>query len=237
MALLPILYLALLAVAGTAQQHPQLHQQQHQQPLKDTFDLISALKTAEIIPNIIDTFTPKLTLNISWKHATASTGNTVDPQDLQEPPNITLSTYNSAIASPDDSLRHEVAKLKDMQLTLALTDPDAPSHTNPEWSEMCHWITTLPPPNTATTTVAHKEWSAIMPYKPPGPPPKTGKHRYVFVLLAPSNRTTEPLDLTLPGNRQYWGYGKKGEGVRRWAGENGLFVIGANFVYAQNAEQ
>ena len=29
-------------------------------------------------------------------------------------------------------------------LTIALTDPDAPSRLDPRWSEMCHWIAKLP---------------------------------------------------------------------------------------------
>jgi phosphatidylethanolamine-binding protein (PEBP) family uncharacterized protein len=28
--------------------------------------------------------------------------------------------------------------------TVALTDPDAPSRKDPGWSEMCHWIVTVP---------------------------------------------------------------------------------------------
>ena len=28
--------------------------------------------------------------------------------------------------------------------TVALTDPDAPSRKEPEWSEMCHWIVIIP---------------------------------------------------------------------------------------------
>jgi phosphatidylethanolamine-binding protein (PEBP) family uncharacterized protein len=28
--------------------------------------------------------------------------------------------------------------------TVALTDPDAPSRKHPEWSEICHWIVTIP---------------------------------------------------------------------------------------------
>jgi hypothetical protein len=31
-----------------------------------------------------------------------------------------------------------------MGFTVALTDPDAPSRKNPEWSEMCHWIVIVP---------------------------------------------------------------------------------------------
>lgn len=67
-----------------------------------------------------------------------------------------------------------------------------------------------------------------MPYKAPGPPKKTGKHRYVFFVFVPANRTTDPLDLTKPEDRQHWGYEFDGErvGVQKWALENGLAPIG-----------
>lgn len=78
-----------------------------------------------------------------------------------------------------------------------------------------------------------------MPYKAPGPPPKTGAHRYVFVALAPVNGTTERLDLRAPAGRMRWGFenGAAGVGVREWARANGLGVVGANFVYAQHKKQ
>jgi phosphatidylethanolamine-binding protein (PEBP) family uncharacterized protein len=98
----------------------------------------------------------------------------------------------------------------DIQLTIALTDPDAPSRQNPKWSQMCHWIATdvrlstssddeLLPSNSHRNKHHHRSLTEIMPYKPPGPPPKTGRHRYVFVALAPLNGTTERLDLSVPG--------------------------------------
>lgn len=67
-----------------------------------------------------------------------------------------------------------------------------------------------------------------MPYKPPGPPEKTGKHRYVFLVFEPANATTQPLNLTKPKDRQHWGYEYHGErvGVRDWAVENGLIPVG-----------
>ena len=74
-------------------------------------------------------------------------------------------------------------------------------------------------------------------YKPPGPPPKTGKHRYVFLVFAPRNGTTEALHLSVPKDRQHWGMGKKGGGVRDWAEANELVPVAANFVYAKNKKQ
>ncbi|KAI7651489.1 hypothetical protein KC318_g15658, partial [Hortaea werneckii] len=228
-----LLVLAFVAAAST--------QQQDQQPLIGKHGLISSLKKAEIIPTVLDSFHPKLALDISWKHATAHVGNTVDPDRLQKPPKTTLSSLNHG---EDTSETSPLLKPEEMQLTISLTDPDAPSRENPEWAQVCHWITTSAPKHgnagqelDTNLSTEHPHWEDIMPYKPPGPPPKTGKHRYVFVVLAPMNGTKEALHLVKPADRQHWGYGKADLGLREWADEMGLEVLGANFVYAQNAEQ
>jgi hypothetical protein len=121
----------------------------------------------------------------------------------------------------------EMKKVKHPQLTIALTDPDAPSRENPESSEVCHWLATGIEVVDPSAAVSGAKMEVLMPYKPPGPPPKTGKHRYVFVALAPRNGTLERLHLNEPGERRHWGYGgKERVGVRRWAEEEGLVVVG-----------
>jgi phosphatidylethanolamine-binding protein (PEBP) family uncharacterized protein len=139
-----------------------------------------------------------------------------------------------------------------MQYTVTLTDPDAPSRDDPKWSEMCHWIATnisisestrtiLSLPKHGLTQMSSEDISTspddVIEYKPPGPPPKTGKHRYVFLVFAPTNGTTERLHLSKPKERQHWGTGKDEGGVRQWAGENGLVPVAANFIYAKNKKQ
>lgn len=176
-----------------------------------------------------------------WPHARAKLGNTINPKYLQDQPSITLHGDSKAIN-------------KDMKYVVTLTDPDAPSRENPKWSEMCHWIaynvsistSTLIPPSEEMYSILplpeHGLVSKIskpddvMPYKPPGPPPKTGKHRYVFLVFAPKNGTSETLRLTKPGERKHWGLGEGG-GVRKWAAGEGLGVVGGEYVYAQNDEQ
>ena len=64
----------------------------------------------------------------------------------------------------------------------------------------------------------------IVPYMAPAPPPKTGDHRYVFVVLAPKG--TQDKALKAPKERPHFGYGKMGAGVKEWADENGLVVVG-----------
>jgi hypothetical protein len=68
--------------------------------------------------------------------------------------------------------------------------------------------------------------------KPPAPPTGTGYHRYVFLLLEGNN-----LNLTAPGERRHWGTGKVGHGVRDWARDEGLEVVGANFFYERHKRQ
>lgn len=136
-----------------------------------------------------------------------------------------------------------------MTYVITLTDPDAPSRDNPEWSEMCHWIaanasitqesmTILPFPLFGAEDYETQNGpDDVVEYKPPGPPPKTGKHRYVFLAFAPKNGTTEPLRLSRPKDRQHWGTGEERGGVRDWAEKNGLVPVAANFVYSKNKKQ
>lgn len=191
---------------------------------------------------VIDDFLPSLTLSVAWPEANAKLGNTVKPSYLDEQPTISLHDDTS----PDGKHMNT-----DMRYVLTLTDPDAPSRDNPEWSEMCHWIASnvstaqqtfsiLPIPEFGVSVEAEKTQGGlddVMEYKPPGPPPKTGKHRYVFLVFAPRNGTTEPLHLSRPESRRHWGTGKLGGGVREWAKGNGLVPVAANFIYSQNDKQ
>lgn len=177
---------------------------------------------------VIDDFLPTLTFTVSWpSNNSANLGNTLKPKDLQESPEVKL--YDKPTAS---YLRSYVSN---MTYTIALTDPDAPSRDNPEWSEVCHWIVTgvpisgespLSASGSGDAVIAGNDVKEIMEYKPPGPPPKTGKHRYVFLAFAPANGTSIPLDLSKPKDRKHWGTGEERVGVRRWAEENGLVPVG-----------
>ncbi|KAF2874769.1 phosphatidylethanolamine-binding protein [Massariosphaeria phaeospora] len=233
--------LQLIQLWGTAIAHPT-----EQQPLKTTSDNVKVvrveLKKAEVIPTVIDDFLPSLTLSVSWPKKNADLGNTIKPKHIQEQPSITLhdetNSYNRATTN--------------MTYVVTLTDPDAPSRDNPEWSEMCHWIAAnvslaqktvsiLPVPFFGAEKAEAKEKNQtlndVMEWKPPGPPPKTGKHRYVFLVFAPRNGTTLPLNLTKPENRQHWGTGEERGGVRHWAKGNELVPVAANFIYSQNKKQ
>lgn len=180
---------------------------------------------------MLDPFVPLLTLNVTWKKATADVGNTIKPKKAKKQPSVHF--YDTVPSTHRADNNGALTSLSSgIQLTVALTDPDAPSRDNPEWSQICHWVATnvhlssLSNESLLENLNGQTSLTEIMPYKPPGPPPKTGKHRYVFVALAPTNGTTEPLDLSTPRDRQHWGFDGERAGLREWARENGLGVVG-----------
>lgn len=175
---------------------------------------------------------------MSWKKDNADLGNTIKPKYLQKEPTISLFDQPQGLTT-----------VSGLNYVVTLTDPDAPSRDNPEWSEMCHWIganisiserkvSILPMPIfSSDEALATNRPDEVIEYKPPGPPKKTGKHRYVFLVFAPKNGTTAPLHLNKPKDRRHWGTGKERGGVKDWARENGLVPVAANFVYSQHKKQ
>lgn len=137
-------------------------------------------------------------------------GNYISPSLLQHPPErIILELLDPAV-----HMKNTI---------IVLTDPDALSRKNPVWSEMCHWIEYV---HSKSSKVKAK---GIKSYFPPGPPPKTGAHRYVMLVLTPVNGTSKKLHLTKPASRKHWGYDGMRVGVRKWAEENELKVVGEWF--------
>lgn len=194
----------------------------HQLTTTDT--IRDALISSSIIDEVLDDFFPSYAVAVSYpsSHESVQLGNDIPVSAADSRP-----IFEFHALSPD---KHAD---RDKIFTLILTDPDAKSRAKPKWSEMCHWIMTnlTTPIPWSLDTLGVKEGELIE-YLPPSPPPKTGKHRYVFVLLE-----GETSHLTVPKDRPHWGYGKIRHGVRDWAEENDLEVVGANFFYAANEKQ
>jgi phosphatidylethanolamine-binding protein len=194
----------------------------HQLTTTDTIRDI--LISSSVIDDVLDDFTPSYSVSVSYPsaHENVQLGNDIPVSAVDSRP-----TFEFHAFSPD---KHAD---KNKTFTLVLTDPDAKSRAKPKMSEMCHWImTNLTTPIPWSLDTFKAKEGELVEYLPPSPPPKTGKHRYVFVLLEGHTK-----HLTAPKERPHWGYGKIRHGVRDWAEENDLEVIGANFFYAANKKQ
>jgi hypothetical protein len=90
---------------------------------------IPSLKKASIIPDIVDDFTPKCFVLPTYGHGkhseSVSPGKKLKISKTKKKPSL-------KVYCPDMK--------QTTGLTIALTDPDAPSNKDPKWSEMCHWI-------------------------------------------------------------------------------------------------
>lgn len=207
---------------------------------------------------VLDDFTPSISLSINYpsSHESVNLGNDIPVKSVGSRPVFEFHPFNAPHLSP-------LSISNDTVYTLALTDPDATSRSNPKWGEMCHWIVTnltLTPESSSSSFSILSEPGELVGYQPPSPPPSTGSHRYVFVLLASPTKDdvgTPSFGLKAPKDRKHWGFkrtrdgkkvgerkGKKGKsktprtvGVAKWAEKMGLEVVGVNFFSAQNEEQ
>jgi phosphatidylethanolamine-binding protein (PEBP) family uncharacterized protein len=92
------------------------------------------LQKAHIIPDTLDDFVPSCYLHIvyTYSHEVVVLGNRIKLSHTKKAPVVKILCSNATADNGSKSF------------TIALTDPDAPSRKKPEWSEMCHWIATLP---------------------------------------------------------------------------------------------
>lgn len=179
------------------------------------------LRTAGVFPDVIDEFKQSISIRAAYPNGSVvDMGNELKPSLTQQRPDISLTLP-------------KVNQGK--SYTLAVTDPDAPTRGDPTWSEFAHYLVRGIKPNVAEGVfdVDFSKTTELVPYMGPGPPPKTGLHRYVFLLFEEQGETSG-----LPSeNRANWGTGNPGSGVRSWLKGQQLVPVGVNFFVAQNKEQ
>lgn len=198
-----------------------------------------SLKKAEVIPTVVpDTnFSPRGFLTISYGNDKEVTlGNKLKVAETQQRPRIDF-TLNLPSDKP--------LQLSNKDLfTLVLTDPDAPTKGDEKWSEYCHYLSTdvqlvaFDSENTDFSaqqqlTTASLSGTDLFPYMGPGPPPKTGPHRYTFLLY----KQKPGVEPKAPTDRPNWGTGIPGYGAAEYAEKYSLTLWAVNFFYAQNVQQ
>ena len=88
------------------------------------------MKQADIIDEVVDDFKPKCSVAPFYgkKERPVALGNVFKQSKTKNKPSLRV--YCTDMQSTPG-------------LTIALTDPDAPSRKDPKWSEMCHWIAVI----------------------------------------------------------------------------------------------
>ncbi|KIY70324.1 PEBP-like protein [Cylindrobasidium torrendii FP15055 ss-10] len=184
--------------------------------------VVDALKHASIIPDVVpDDFAPTVLFSIIFPNGKeVLTGQEWTVEDSLEEPNINFTPMQNTGSDDEPSY------------TLVMTDPDAPSRAEPIYREFRHWVITglKAPALTSSETanpLATKPKASTTPYRPPGPRPKSGWHRYTFLLFQePSGGFTIPQGAPE--------YGAELEQRRSWKAvdfgkQYGLTLVGATY--------
>ncbi|XP_027849596.1 protein D2-like [Aphis gossypii] len=130
------------------------------------FNVEQAMKNHQVVPDVIPV-APKEILLVNYTNgAKALFGNELTPTIVKDQPIV---SWN---ADPNSFY------------TLCLTDPDAPSRAEPTKREWHHWLVgNIPGENVSLG-------ETLSGYVGSGPPPKTGLHRYVFLVYKQPSKLT-----------------------------------------------
>uniref|UniRef100_A0A0W0F8D0 PEBP-like protein n=1 Tax=Moniliophthora roreri TaxID=221103 RepID=A0A0W0F8D0_MONRR len=199
--------------------------------------VVTALKREQIIPDVIpEDFDPTVLFSVIYpngKEALLSTELTRE-EALNEPDiNFT------PMVPSDEAAGDSTSDSGETTYTLVMMDPDAPSRADPKFKEFRHWVISglKSPADSSRETenlVALKTKPSTTPYRPPGPPPGSGIHRYTLLLFQ------EPRGgYTIPKGAKE--YGAALEERRSWNAvafgkQYGLKLVGANYFLVRSTE-
>ncbi|NP_001106249.1 ZCN10 protein [Zea mays] len=124
---------------------------------------VDPLVVGRVIGEVVDLFVPSVSMTVAYGPKDISNGCLLKPSATAAPPLVRISGR------------------RDDLYTLIMTDPDAPSPSDPTMREYLHWIVT----NIPGGTDANKG-EEVVEYM--GPRPPVGIHRYVLVLFEQKTR-------------------------------------------------
>jgi len=114
-----------------------------------------------------------------------------------------------------------------------MIDPDVPSRANPAAVNFLHWVKAdLRIQSFTGTNITADNTTAPVSYIPPGPPPGSGPHRYVFLLYDQPRRE----GFALQGLPQGPPEDRMGFNVSAWREANGLTLAKAGTYFVAESD-
>ncbi|KAJ7553024.1 hypothetical protein O6H91_06G081600 [Diphasiastrum complanatum] len=124
---------------------------------------VETLVVGRVIGDVIDMFVPSVEMTVQYGPRQIGNGCELKPSATTMAPKVQLNGDRNSF------------------YTLVMTDPDAPSPSEPTMREWLHWIVADIPGSSDAT-----QGKQIVPYM--GPKPPIGIHRYIFVLFKQPGR-------------------------------------------------
>ncbi|KAJ8493594.1 hypothetical protein OPV22_015315 [Ensete ventricosum] len=124
---------------------------------------VDPLVVGRVIGDVVDLFVPTVSLTVSFGSKHVSNGCDIKPSMAADPPTVQIAGQQSDL------------------YILVMTDPDAPSPSDPTMREWLHWMVVNMPGGTDPS-----QGEEVVPYM--GPRLPLGIHRYVLVLFRQKSR-------------------------------------------------
>ncbi|XP_057519789.1 protein MOTHER of FT and TFL1 isoform X1 [Amaranthus tricolor] len=119
---------------------------------------VDPLVVGRVIGDVVDLFVPSVSMSVYFDAKHVTNGCTIKPSLAVLPPRLSIGGH------------------PDVFYTLVMTDPDAPSPSEPSMREWVHWIVADIPGGSSPS--CGKEVISYV-----GPRPPVGIHRYILVLF------------------------------------------------------
>ncbi|WOL02891.1 hypothetical protein Cni_G11610 [Canna indica] len=129
---------------------------------------VDPLVVGRVIGDVVDLFVPTISMTVRFGSKHVNNGCEIKPSMASDPPSVQIA-----------------GRLSDLY-TLVMTDPDAPSPSEPLMRECLQWIVINMPGGTDPS-----QGEEVVPYMPPRPP--VGIHRYVLVLFQQKSRLQDVI--------------------------------------------
>ncbi|KAG1366211.1 protein MOTHER of FT and TFL1 [Cocos nucifera] len=137
---------------------------------------VDPLVVGRVIGEVVDLFVPTMSMSVSYGTKHVNNGCDVKPSMAINPPTVQIAGRRADL------------------YTLVMTDPDAPSPSDPTMREWLHWVVVNIPGGTDTS-----QGEEVVAYM--GPRPPVGIHRYVLVLFQQKSRFLTGAGVALPASR------------------------------------
>lgn len=129
---------------------------------------VDPLVVGRVVGDVVDLFVPTVAMSVRFGTKDLTNGCEIKPP--------------VAAAAPAVQIAGRVNDL----FTLVMTDPDAPSPSEPNMREWLHWLVVNIPGGTDPS-----QGEEVVPYM--GPRPPVGIHRYVLVVFQQKARVAAPV--------------------------------------------
>ncbi|CAL5047658.1 unnamed protein product [Urochloa decumbens] len=138
---------------------------------------VDPLVVGRVIDDVVNLFVPKVPLSVRYGTRDLTNGCEIRPSIAADPPAIQIA-----------------GRCNDL-FTMLITDPDAPSPSNPSMREWLHWLVVNIPGGADPS----QQGDVVVPYMCPRP--QVGIHRYVVVVFQQKARIYSPPAMTSGTNQ------------------------------------